>query len=949
APETGECVNAPDCEASTQCVDDHVCVGGECTQSDEACEVCEGNKGCTYDEETLAVICEENPGGCARSVDCNDDRVCRQGQCVAPMACEPDRYEPNDDFSSATAAAPVLNSGILRANICDGDTDFFELSTSGYGLVRGALVVEVAIRSEDVGMGTLELVLFDAEQTEVARGETDANGRVTLTHGISPTALGTYYASIEQTGDISVAGVRYGFFSDFVPQAVVEACDGAEVLEPGFVSGDTTEGTSTMLQSGCAASNTSTESVYVVTLDERSVATFDLEPDNSAGVDLVMSLRQNCLSSFGELACDYDENRAGARSLRLTLDPGEYTLIIKGARGGSGGAYDLTYGLESIICQPGNAQCLTDAESSICNADGTSYETMACSDGCNDESGLCTRLEGDVCYAAIDASNGYSGEIRWADFNNEYQMPAGSCVPNQTTSSFTDGPDVAYRIRLDIGESLQATVVSPNDFVSMYLVQDCQDAEGRCLVGVNDSNQRFDNRYVDRLVYRNDSDDVMNLYLIADSRAAAVVGVSTIDILVGYPICNDNERRCTGENLEVCSASRLSYDLERSCSFGCHTSPGTAAACGPIENMQCKGAVDIVARGGSFSDLIQLYSNDYNPGTSGCTGQNMSGGDATFFVDADAGDVITAAINAQFDAGIFVVGDCSKVDRTCYAGVRNTGLNRESIQFVAPETGRYYIIAGAGLSGATGRFTVTASVDLPMCAPGTLLGCSDDETLSYCGQLGAPIPYACATGCTGSACDQQTGEICYDARQVFGGESFDISYQERAGFQVEAGSHGGCIFEEDDATAGADAYYRVNLKAGETLIANATGHVSAGGQYSTTYPVVLYMIEACGDIDTCILNTAASRTPRITYTAQEDEEFILVAASVSGSSVNATFNVEIEIFEPECLPGESSCASANELTYCNQFRALETISCTGGCENDACLVPQGDHCGDAIA
>lgn len=944
--ETGECANTPDCTASVECLDDHYCVGGECQETGPACEACEGNKGCSYDEDSLAIVCTENPDGCARTVDCNDERVCRDGECSEPTACEPDGYEPNDDFDSATVARPILNNGLIRANICDGDVDFFELSTTGYGLVRGKYIVELSIRSEDVGAGSLELVIFNQAQTEVARGATDENGRVSLDFNVTPSNLGTYYARIEQIADVSVAGVRYAFFADFVADAVINACGGAASLVPGTSEGNTTEGATNILQNSCAPANGSAENLYAITIDQRSVATFELTPPaESTNVNLAMSLRRNCLSAFSELACanEHDDNRA--ESMRLTLDPGEYTLLVKGATASSGGAYTLDFGLQPVVCWPGNGQCVSESESTICNADGTAFETVTCPDGCNDENGLCIRTEGDVCYAAIDARNGYSGDIRWSEFNNEYEVGPGSCVPDQTQRSYTNGPDVAYRVRLEVGQSLQATLTSPNDFGSLYLVEDCEDPAGRCLAGANQSSQRFDNRYVDRLVYRNDSDDVMNLFVIADSNAAAVVGTSQIEILIGFPICNDSERRCQSDDLQRCSESRLSFDLERPCPFGCDQAPGQNASCAPIENNQCKGAVDIVARGGTYSDLIQLYTNDYNPTFSGCTGMAMTGPDATFYVDADAGDVITAAINAQFDAGIFIVSNCNSIDRTCYIGESNAGLTRETVQFVAPTTGRYYIIAGARQSSASGRFTVTASVDLPMCNPGTLLGCSDDSTLSYCSELGAPTPYACATSCTGSACDLQTGEICHDAVRVFGGESFAVSYQERAEATIEPGEVGNCFFDEDNAPAGADAYYRVSLKAGDTLVASGSGYAD---QFGSSYPIVFYMLETCGQLDSCLLNTQASTTPRLVYTAQVDEEFILVAAAVSRTTINQSFDVNIDIFQAECAPNTQSCISDTELTFCNQLRALETFTCMGGCEQDACQTPQGDNCGDGI-
>src|SRR5690606_3398208 len=105
--------------------------------------------------------------------------------------------------------------------------------------------------------------------------------------------------------------------------------------------------------------------------------------------------------------------------------------------------------------------------------------------------------------------------------------------------------------------------------------------------------------------------------------------------------------------------------------------------------------------------------------------------------------------------------DCSALVGSCLAGSAAPSINRESIQFVAPADGRYFIIVDSS-NNSTGTFTLDVSVELAMCPPGNTLGCLDDVTMSYCGPLGAPVSFRCETGCTAGACDIPGGHICQD-------------------------------------------------------------------------------------------------------------------------------------------------------------------------------------------
>lgn len=70
-----------------------------------------------------------------------------------------------------------------------------------------------------------------------------------------------------------------------------------------------------------------------------------------------------------------------------------YYLILNGLL--ESGGVSLTVDATSAVCTAGESSC-EDGTFSICNAEGTGFETVACSDGCHEG-----RCAGDVCEAPI--------------------------------------------------------------------------------------------------------------------------------------------------------------------------------------------------------------------------------------------------------------------------------------------------------------------------------------------------------------------------------------------------------------------------------------------------------------------------------------------------------------------------------------------------------------------
>ncbi|HSG66143.1 MAG TPA: hypothetical protein VLD39_14125, partial [Gammaproteobacteria bacterium] len=125
-PASASCENAENCSAANECVDGFSCVEGSCVAAGQECDGgCPGNQLCVYVEADLVGVCDENPSGCVRALDCTQSRVCNAGICGTGSPCEPDALEPNDDIANSVRIADI-EGNLAEGTICNGDTDVFQ-------------------------------------------------------------------------------------------------------------------------------------------------------------------------------------------------------------------------------------------------------------------------------------------------------------------------------------------------------------------------------------------------------------------------------------------------------------------------------------------------------------------------------------------------------------------------------------------------------------------------------------------------------------------------------------------------------------------------------------------------------------------------------------------------------------------------------------------------------
>lgn len=927
---TGDCINAEVCSDSGECTDGFRCIESACVPVGQECgEECPGNQVCDVDVEAQSAACSENPNGCFRSFDCNDSRVCRDQQCQPPIACEADAYEPNDADTDATVFLDVASANSLDASLCRQDVDVYTYDTREDEDFRGTLVVDLQALTEDRGLGALFVELEGPDGTLLGREEGDVE-RLRITRNVGALDDGVYTIRVGEAGSsgVSFAGVRYGLFVDLMPSGLADACPNAPLLGNSVESGNSTSGASVQFGSTCTSpENEAAEDIWRFEVTEASFVTLRVTP-TSGGNSLTFAIRERCESLTSEIACVAQPNSGSSLQFRNVLAPGTYYVQVQGSQAGTGESYDISLTQTPVTCGPADTTCINESTSRFCNATRTGFETEVCDLGCDDETGFCERIEGDVCRDAIEATDGFSDTITWGDFTNDYDPGPNGCVPDSDGTQ-TDGPDKTYRVMVPEDGLLDVSLTREvGDYVSVYVAENCDQLD-TCLAAANQG--PFTN---ESLTWTNDTGADKEVFIVADIESSGSYGTSTLSVAIENVVCQPNSTRCVNDQVERCNARGTGVDFEP-CTFGCNS-----GACNPVVNGQCSTPIDLMAEPGqTFSGYIDEYSANLNPGFSGCTGSSANGSEAYFTVSGSPGEIATVTLDTPYRGSLWVTTDCDDATQACIVGSDETTSGIEEVQWVIEADTDYVVIADSTSSVASGLFTISATVQSPSCTPGDVLGCVG-SSLEYCSDLGVPVDYPCATTCSGSACDEPTGQACIDPIVLTDGGGDSGPFDTPNTLSPGTGTFGACSFSS--APNGADSIYTIDLLAGEFLFVDFT---------STSGYAIAYLLQDCSDFSTCLVATNDGSSGSLQYEAVQNERVYLVMDRTLSGTSTLTYDFSVEVMTPNCTPGitPSSCMPDGQtLQYCDAQGFTREHTCSDSCSFDACVDPDGDVCAEAI-
>lgn len=942
---TGECVNPESCAAPTECLDDNLCVGGACTPASEACD-CPGNQICQYDEGTLSVSCEVNPEGCGNALDCKGADICVDGACVAAEACTADAFEPNDTEAETVAYLENEDGGALRAlTVCENDVDRFMFDTREDPEDLGTLRVDVNIAPSAVGQGVVTLTLFGPNGSEVGSAQNLENGeqtaRVRIDQPITNLTRGEYVAVVEGS-DLSVAGVPYTLTMDLLSSEIINACTAPTLLVEGqSVNSISTSGASVSLTTECGV-NTETvaEDVYTLVLEEEGFVNILAAPQPL--VDITVGIRQECASDSSELSCVNDEISGGIETLGVFLQPGTYYVVVQGPGAGVGGAYALTYNVEEVVCTPNSSQCLDANTVEVCNPNGTGTAALPCSEGCDNATGRCIRLEGDVCERPFVVNSfPFNTEITWANFANDYEAGAGTCL-DQNSANETNDSDAVFQFTLPPGEAIVANLDRGNAYVSMYLGTDCSDLVGSCVQGANDI--QFGD---EELIYLNETNQDQTYFLVVDHGATpSTATASTLNLSTRQIICVPESKRCVlDRESQTCNELGTAYESSLFCEFGCNQASGE---CQPPANDSCGGA-EILVPNTTIVGEVAFFTDTNRTGT--CTGSTSvgAGRDAVYQMSLNESDIVTIDVESDYNVMLWISDGCvANSLNTCLRRVNQESSsvsNEETLRFVAQSAGDYFIVVDTVSSTVDeGTFTLSASVTAATCIPGETNGCNvTNSGIQYCNEFGLFEEYTCDQGCSNGVCNAPRGDICADAIPLTNGSgsvAYGFSGQYREHDVPADGAYGECSLED---APGFDRMFRVDLQAGEKFT------LSNFETNSTSYARI-YAVRDCGEVDTCFgFSFFEDSDEEFVYIASQPESFFIVAQYGLTNSTDFygyTFDWEITATSEICIPNDQRCSDANTVEVCNfDGSAAEYVSCPGACVNGGCLIEESaDEC-----
>jgi hypothetical protein len=628
------------------------------------------------------------------------------------------------------------------------------------------------------------------------------------------------------------------------------------------------------------------------------------ELDRRSGDYISMYVVTNCARVASSCLTGVNDGRFDDEELEYFNDTGlpqTVYLIADIEQDSSYRTSELTLTVERRVCTPGIERCSASGDAAeTCNDRGTGWDSRSCAFGCT--AGTCDQPPNDMCSGATPVqptlTQPYSTSIDWNLYVGHYDPGRQSCVPVDNGTQ-TDGPDAVYAVTLEPMRTMTVELDRQiGDYVSMYIVDDCTDVAGSCVVGVNAG--LYDD---ETLVYVNDTANPVTLTLIADVEDDVTYGSSTLDISVEEVVCTPNSGTCTGpDDIELCNDEGTGTTVE-TCPYGCSVGNGV---CLDPPHDRCGGAIDTaLTLTSGFTETIEWtrFDPDYDPGLGSCvpdnSGTQTDGPDGVYRVDLGPQQGIDVELDRKSGdyVSLYLVDDCMDVAASCVAGANAGSSDDERLVYVnnSGSSQSLYLIADAR-SGASR--TADLSIDLfEGCDPTSAPVCASNTELQYCDDIGRKQTYTCDGMCSGGACATPSGDICLDAIDVDAASgAFPKTFTGTLTDHEDDYDFGGQSCTGWDAP-GPDVSYRVTVPAGQTLDASAFGTDS-----SSPLDLALYVLTDCSDpSQSCVSGSdqvITGQTPEaVTYSPSTTETVYVIVDSFLGSpnASSAGYQIDIDV------------------------------------------------------
>ncbi len=690
------------------------------------------------------------------------------------------------------------------------------------------------------------------------------------------------------------------------------------------------------------------EYIYEIDLQANEVLTVTIDSTTSSTIAYIMDTcgdADSCLVNGGRYGT------SGNHELSYVADQDGPVYLAMSRNLGTSSSYGFTIDIDisPLDCVPDTDQprCKDSSTLEYCVEPGV-WQDYSCTGGCaNDECGSPT---GEQCLDAIPMADGDTDEQTYDGGNNidpEASGQFGTCTFTSTLD--TEGHDRVYSVDLQAGDLLTATYgdgVNTSNGAStstiMYIMEDCGDPDS-CVSNVPDSGDEG------QLQYLADQDETV--YVVMDRIYSSDLTSYSylLDIDISQPDCDPDTHTpiCDGNgDVELCEGlgTLTTYDCQDGgCTDGM-CDGGTADYCYDAANITAaasqSGGTSITHDWSNFTD--QMNADE----TCGLQDWEIDGTDAYYAIDLEPGDILYASLygNSSDDPALVVTDDCHNPENSCLASDEDS--DTAEILMRSDTTQTVYLIADTDESSVSDdEFTLDVEITSAECDPATHTPtCNADDEVEYCVGLGELETYACSGTCSNGMCDDRNAQSCFDADNITlsakgGGtlipiEWIDYSYDNQAA---------ACGIS-DSEMAGSDAYFELDLEAGDVLFASLD-------QANTSDDPALILTDRCYEPDgACVAAEEDSSLAEITYVAEQDETLYLIADS-DADDRTGVMGLNVEIAPNECTTGVDAprCADVVALEYCNELGLWEEFDCDGGCSSGVCGDPSAQICADAVA
>jgi hypothetical protein len=392
-----------------------------------------------------------------------------------------------------------------------------------------------------------------------------------------------------------------------------------------------------------------------------------------------------------------------------TSSPTSYFVVVDTAANQPFSTVDIAFEIAGATCEPGEERCKTSSNTvEQCVSSGTDYtDDRSCGDfACS----MASCVAPNTCATALDATtsakrtNGAAYDRNVSGLTNDYTFTA-QCGGSGFLSIQND-PDAVYKVSLDAGEFVEATLDSSNPRMLLTEGVSCP-FQSRCLA----SNQDGFSRSRTLTYYAAEQKE---LYLLVDGTST---GSFPIDIEIGQSQCVLGNSSCVGGDVEYCNRTASGFNT-----FNCPPGGCSNGACNTKDSDFCYDAENLTAdastTGGAsrtinLANLSNDFEADYGSPCSSVDTFDTDGSDAVYRLDVQSGESVTASLSSggsSSDPTLTLVRDCLRPEISCVDSDASFSSTAQ-FTYVATQSETLYLIADHdGLSSNPSPFTLDVTV-----------------------------------------------------------------------------------------------------------------------------------------------------------------------------------------------------------------------------------------------